>query len=81
MLEETESSAETSAQRYLRELWGTQLGSPDIGVHEDFFAAGGSSMQVIEMLMTVANEFEREIDYAEFLRDPCILKLSRMLVQ
>jgi len=36
-------------------------------------------MQVIEMLMTVANKFGKEIDYAEFFKEPCILKLSELL--
>jgi acyl carrier protein len=48
-------------------------------VRDDFFEAGGSSMQVIEMLTTVAEKFGKEIDYAEFFIDPCIDKLTRLL--
>jgi acyl carrier protein len=68
-----------SSREYLLQLWSAQLNRPDIGEQEDFFEAGGSSMQVIEMLMTVSSTFGREIDYAAFLREPCVRKLSELL--
>jgi acyl carrier protein len=68
-----------SSREYLSQLWSTQLNRPRIGNQEDFFEAGGSSMQVIEMLLTVSNKYGREIDYAEFFKDPCIRKLSELL--
>jgi acyl carrier protein len=73
------SGTETARRDYLLQLWSTQLNRPNVGVLDDFFEAGGSSMQVIEMLMTVAEKFGREIDYAEFLQEPCIRKLSELL--
>jgi acyl carrier protein len=69
----------TSNQAYLAELWRAQLNRPQIDPGEDFFEAGGSSMQVIEMLMTVSNKFGKEIDYSEFFREPCIRRLSELL--
>jgi acyl carrier protein len=69
----------TSDKDYLRQLWSTELNRPDIGLSDDFFDAGGSSMQVIEMLMTVSERFGREVDFAEFFKNPCILKLSELL--
>ena len=74
-----EQNREGARDAYLLELWSEQLKRPDMNVLDDFFEAGGSSMQVIEMLMTVSNKFGREIDYAEFLREPCIRKLSQLL--
>ena len=70
---------DSSSQAYLTDLWSTQLNVARIGIHDDFFEAGGTSMQVIEMLMTVTGRFGKEIDFAEFLRNPCIVKLSEML--
>jgi acyl carrier protein len=74
-------TAETraSSQQYLQQLWSTQLNQPRLDPGTDFFAAGGSSMQIIEMLMTVSNEFGKEIDYGEFFKDPCIRRLSELL--
>ena len=70
---------EISKQRYLQQLWSEQLNRPHLNVHDDFFEAGGSSMQVIEMLMSVSNKFGKEIDYAEFFQEPSIRKLSQLL--
>jgi len=64
---------------YLTRLWRTNLNHPNIGILDDFFGAGGSSMQVIEMLMTVSEKFEKEIDFAEFFKQPCIRKLSELI--
>ena len=78
-MEDNTSGMEPSRQEYLARLWSTQLNRPRIDILDDFFEIGGSSMQVIEMLMTVSNKFGREIDYAEFFKEPCIRKLSELL--
>lgn len=78
MSEQDNATAATN-QAYLTDLWSTQLNVARIGVADDFFEAGGTSMQVIEMLMTVTERFGKEIDFAEFLKNPCIVKLSELL--
>ena len=70
---------EVSGKDYLLELWSTQLNRPNLDPRDDFFDAGGSSMQVIEMLMTVSNKFGKEIDFAEFFKNPCVVHLSKLL--
>ncbi len=75
----TVNGAESSGREYLIQLWSTQLNRPGLGPQDDFFDAGGSSMQVIEMLMTVAEKFGREIDFAEFFKEPCIRRLGELL--
>ena len=67
------------SRAYLTHLWSTQLKRPKIEPREDFFEAGGSSMQVIEMLMTVADRFGKEINYEEFFKEPNIDRLSQLL--
>ena len=64
---------------YLLQLWSTQLNRPRLTVQDDFFDAGGSSMQVIEMLTTVSEKFGREIDYSEFFKNPCVDRLTQLL--
>jgi acyl carrier protein len=66
-------------QQYLLQLWGTQLNNPNLGISDDYFAAGGSSMQIIEMLVTVSERFCREIDFAEFFKEPCVRRLSELI--
>ena len=64
---------------YLLRLWSSQLDRPRLNAGDDFFEAGGSSMQVIEMLTTVAEKFGKEIDYAEFFKNPCVDNLTQLL--
>jgi acyl carrier protein len=68
-----------STREYLTELWSAHLNRPRVEAQDDFFESGGSSMQVIEMLMTVSDKFGREIDYAEFFKEPCIRRLDELL--
>jgi acyl carrier protein len=75
----TAGAVTSPSHEFLTELWTAQLNRPRIDICDDFFDAGGSSMQVIEMLMAVSNRFGKEIDYAEFFKDPCIRKLSELL--
>ena len=70
---------DSANHEYLQQLWSAHLNRPGVGIADDFFEAGGSSMQVIEMLMTVSNKFGKEIDYVEFFKEPCIRKLSELL--
>lgn len=69
----------TDTNEYLLQLWSTHLNCPRLNDRDDFFEAGGSSMQVIEMLTTVAEKFGKEIDYAEFFNNPCVGKLAQLL--
>jgi len=69
----------SATHAYLMKLWSEHLNRAEVGIGDDFFEAGGSSMQVIEMLMTVASKFSREIDYAEFFTEPNIRKLGELL--
>lgn len=79
MSKDTDILTEDPNREYLIQLWSAQLNRPGLSTRDDFFEAGGSSMQVIEMLATVANRFGKEIDYAEFFQEPCINKLSELL--
>ena len=69
----------SDTNEYLLQLWSTQLNSPRLNARDDFFEAGGSSMQVIEMLTTVSEKFGKEIDFTEFFTNPCIDKLTQLL--
>jgi acyl carrier protein len=78
---DTVSTQESNVGRetYLIQLWKDQLNRAAVGTEDDFFAAGGSSMQVIEMLMTVSERYGRELDFAAFFKEPCIRKLNELL--
>lgn len=75
----SQRKVDPSTQTYLIELWSAQLNHPGITLEDDFFDAGGSSMQLIEMLVTVTEKFGKEVDYTQFLQEPNIRRLSELL--
>lgn len=79
MTMEDNGGTHASSESYLLQLWSGQLNRPGLGIHDDFFDAGGSSMQVIEMLTTVAEKYGKEIDFAEFFKNPCVGRLRDLL--
>ena len=68
-----------ATNEYLLQLWSTQLDRPRLSLQDDFFESGGSSMQVVEMLATVAEKFGKEVDYLEFFKNPCVDQLAQLL--
>lgn len=79
MTMESDAGTEASSESYLLQLWSDQLNRPGLDIRDDFFDAGGSSMQVIEMLMTVSEKFGKDIDFAEFFKNPCVGQLRDLL--
>jgi acyl carrier protein len=76
---ESNNAVDVARNEYLLQLWSSQLNRPNLGFNEDYFEAGGSSMQLVEMLMTIADKFGKEIDFEEFMKEPSIRKLSQLL--
>jgi acyl carrier protein len=64
---------------YLTQLWSLQLNRPGVHPDDNFFDVGGSSMQAIEMLLSVTNKFGKEIDYAAFFECPSIRTICGLL--
>ena len=79
MDDESVQLAQNPNYKYLLQLWSNLLNSPNLRIGDDFFEAGGSSMQIIEMLMVVSEKFSKEIDYAEFFKRPCVQRLGELV--
>lgn len=77
MLENNDQTA--SVEVYLRELWIKLLGLDTVGPDDDFFALGGSSMQVVEMLVAVSEHYNEQIEFVEFFKNPTVSNLSQLL--
>jgi acyl carrier protein len=50
----------TDTERRVAGVWKEVLRLPEVDVHDDFFALGGSSMALITMLNRVCQEFGME---------------------
>ena len=77
MLESNDQIDITEA--YLKDLWIKLLGVDIISTDDDFFALGGSSMQVIEMLLAVSEHCNKQIEFVAFFQNPTIANLIQLL--
>ncbi|MGW5868851.1 condensation domain-containing protein [Streptomyces sp. NPDC055239] len=60
-------------------VWRTLLGTGAVDVHEDFFTAGGHSLQALRLLARLAPEQESGITLRTFFADPTVAGLATAL--
>ena len=66
-------------QRYLAGLWQEVLNVPQIGIHDDFFFLGGSSLLVPRVVAKVATDLEIVLPVRDFFANPTVATLSNHL--
>jgi len=66
---------------YLRGLWQDLLRVPSVDIDDDFFALGGDSALVIEMLVAVSAHYDREFRVNKFFPEPNLRTLNALVVQ
>ncbi|GIF09359.1 hypothetical protein Asi03nite_68970 [Actinoplanes siamensis] len=71
--------AATPAEELLRGLFAEVLGLERIGVHDDFFAAGGHSLRAVRLISKVRQVFHSEISVRELFEAPTPARLARRL--
>ncbi|MER5527198.1 non-ribosomal peptide synthetase [Streptomyces sp. NPDC002677] len=71
--------ASTPAEEALSRIWCEVLGLPSVPVTTTFMAAGGDSVRLLEMLVRVQEEFGAEISLTDFLPEPTVTALARLL--
>ncbi|MDF9756299.1 non-ribosomal peptide synthetase [Pseudomonas hunanensis] len=73
------SQASTPLQQRLQALWQRLLSSDGFGIDHDFFALGGQSLKVIEMLAAVEQAHGHKVRLQAFYRQPTIRHLEQLL--
>jgi amino acid adenylation domain-containing protein len=69
----------TPAEQRLHALWCNELGLSEVGVDDTFFVAGGHSLAAIRMLNRVQAEFGTAVEVLDFLLEPTIRGLARLV--
>jgi acyl carrier protein len=64
---------------FLKALWEDALHVPEVKPDDDFFAVGGDSALVIEMLVAVSARYDREFNYNAFFPKPTIRTLGTLI--
>ncbi len=72
-------ASESAEERRLAEIWESVLGVSNIGVHDDFFRAGGHSLLVPKLLSRVEQAFGLRFPMASLFEAPTIHKFAELL--
>jgi acyl-CoA synthetase (AMP-forming)/AMP-acid ligase II/thioesterase domain-containing protein len=64
----------------LAAIWASVLDVPQVGVHDDFFEAGGDSLLAVQCLACVSDEFDLpDLPFSVLLEAPTIAQLAELL--
>ena len=68
----------TPVERTLATIWAQTLKLPQVGVTEDFFAIGGHSLLVTQIVSRVAAELKVDLPIRALFEAPTIARLERI---
>ncbi|HEU5124959.1 MAG TPA: amino acid adenylation domain-containing protein [Verrucomicrobiae bacterium] len=68
-----------SAEENLARIWREVLGRNSFGVHDNFFALGGHSLLVTQMISRIAKQFQIELPVRQVFETPTIAGLAMKL--
>ncbi|MEU6990233.1 amino acid adenylation domain-containing protein [Streptomyces sp. NPDC046465] len=67
----------TETERILaEEIFAKALRQDRVGVHDDFFAVGGNSLQAASLMSLLSERFQVRVGLAEFFRSPTVAHLA-----
>ncbi|WP_327237956.1 phosphopantetheine-binding protein [Streptomyces sp. NBC_01317] len=66
-------------RRFVVSLWCAELGVPDVGDTDDFFALGGHSLAALNVLTDVEDAFQVELDLRTVFEHPTLSDFVSML--
>ena len=66
-------------QAAMEAIWRRVLKLPRVGIHDDYFALGGTSVLAVRLVLDVERAFGRQLPIATLLRAPTIASLSAVL--
>ena len=69
----------TSTEHLVQGAWAAVLGVDNPGVHDNFFALGGHSLKVTQVVSRIAQELSKSVSLREFFDRPTIAELAELL--
>ena len=73
------AAPQTDLERMLAAIWSAVLGVPSIGIDDNFFEMGGSSMTLVRVQSLVRERLDRDISVVALFRYPTIRALGSYL--
>ncbi|MBX3422999.1 MAG: amino acid adenylation domain-containing protein [Pirellulaceae bacterium] len=74
-------SPRNAIETMLVELWEQVLGVSGIGIHDDFFTIGGSSLLVTRVIAGIRREYDLAIPVRDFFANPTIASIAALLTK
>jgi amino acid adenylation domain-containing protein len=71
----------TGAEEIMSLIWAQVLGREQIGIHEDFFAAGGHSLLAIRLVSRIREVFERDVTVRQLFEAPSVSGITAAINQ
>jgi phthiocerol/phenolphthiocerol synthesis type-I polyketide synthase E len=71
----------TETERTLAEIWASQLGLDEVGVHDRFFDLGGHSLLAVQVASEIRDHFEIEMQVLQLFKAPTISELAMLIDQ
>ncbi|MEU8924552.1 condensation domain-containing protein [Kitasatospora sp. NPDC048545] len=69
----------TAAEEVVARAWADVLGIDRVGVHDDFFAIGGHSLQALRLLARLSSDHRVETTVDAFFSNPTVARLAAEL--
>ncbi|EMI17022.1 non-ribosomal peptide synthetase [Rhodopirellula maiorica SM1] len=66
-------------EKRLVELWQEVLNVPEIGIHDDFFLLGGSSLLVTQVVARLTSDMDIDLPVRDFFANPTVASSARHL--
>ena len=73
-----QSKAETEIQKRVLDIWRVIL-NQNLGIDTDYFEAGGNSLQAIQLVNRMTEDFSREITVEDLFLNPTVRAMSELL--
>jgi hypothetical protein len=79
-LDDVDAPPENALQTVLAEIWKEVLEIPQVGIHHNFFALGGHSLLVNQVISRVRDALQIEISIRDMFNSPTILELEQTIM-
>lgn len=68
-------------ERQLARMWQQVLSLPEVGIHDDFFALGGSSLLAVGVVSRLVSKLDLELPVRDFFANPTIASQAKHIRQ
>ena len=69
----------TPTQQVLASIWAQLLNRADIGIHQNFFEAGGHSLLLIRLISRIRTTFKVQVEIRSLFENPTIVEIASLI--